>query len=225
MRGVEVEGVDHVGIAQWFEKHQLVLARPIRAARKDCVLGRALAHGRGQFCLNPIPAVAIRHFGLVEDLKEDELRIPTCIMVGEGFPEIRELGNEPVLFQPGFEIALRVQIEDDGKPLVEDHLHRGIEVREIFGREVVGMIGGEHGLRIHAQANVIESERLDERDVGCAGPGLKMLLGVSLAVVDLREPRTQVDPPLEMRPPRLSYCAEWPWVLRLDLCEEQQKDS
>src|SRR5215472_18216254 len=86
-----------------------------------------------------------------------------------------------------------MHVEFDGESGVENHLHGGVEVAVVFGG-AVGLAGGvHHGLGIDAETNVIESGGLDESDVGGGGPGLEVFLGVSLGVVDLREPFAEID--------------------------------
>src|SRR5262249_1379686 len=55
-----------------------------------------------------------------------------------------------------------------------------------------------HRRRIHAQPHMIESHRLDKSDVVVRDPGGKMFFGISLGIVNLREPLAQVDPAPQM---------------------------
>src|SRR3954471_8632883 len=77
--------------------------------------------------------------------------------------------------------------------MIEDHFYSRIEIAEIFGRKFVTTVVADHRLGVHAQTDVIESHRLNKRDVVGGSPVFKMLFGVALGIVNLRKPLAQVN--------------------------------
>jgi hypothetical protein len=114
----------------------------------------------------------------------------------------------------GFEIALGMKIDGHRQTLVQDHLHGSVQITEIVGGKLICMAVPEHGLRIHAEPDVIESHGLDQRDVLRRHPGFKMLFGISLGIVNLGEPVTGVDPMLQMGQTPLRHACSRSCVLR-----------
>ena len=109
-------------------------------------------------------------------------------------PEIGEAFDEVVfLRQSCLEIGVGMHVELDGQARVENHLHRRVEIAEIFRAAVAATRGVHHRLRIHAEPHMIEPGGLDQRNVRRGGPGFEMFLGVSLGIVDLREPFAEID--------------------------------
>ena len=86
-----------------------------------------------------------------------------------------------------------MDVDHHRQALIEDHLHGGVQVAEIVVWDTVGLAAAKHGLRIDAQANVVEVHGLDQRDVLSGVPGVEVLFGVALRVVNLGEPFAEVD--------------------------------
>ncbi len=85
-----------------------------------------------------------------------------------------------------------MHVDFDGETGVENHLDRGIEIAEQFCAAVAMACGVHERLRIHAEANMVESGRLDQRDVEGCGPGLEVFFCVPLGIVDLGEPSAEI---------------------------------
>ena len=66
-----------------------------------------------------------------------------------------------MLHQALLELALRMHIDDDGEAVVENHLHRGVEIAQIIRGDAIGLLAPEHRLRIHTQPYMVESHVLD----------------------------------------------------------------
>ena len=86
-----------------------------------------------------------------------------------------------------------MHIEFDRESGVKNHLHRRIEIAVVLRRAVRSLCGVHHWLRIDAEADVIESRGLNQRDVGGCRPRLEVFFGVSLGIVNLREPFAEID--------------------------------
>jgi len=194
VRLVEMEVVNDIGIKQWLEKNEFIIIRPTCPGRDDRVLWRALTRGSDQLRLHSVPAIAVGKLGLVQDLQEYALLVPGRIVPGQRAPEIGELVHQSVFFsQPRLEVTLRMHINHHSEPLIQNHLHRGVEVAKIFGGDLIGPTLGEHGLRIDAQAHVIKAHRFDQGNVAGGAPVLKMLFGVTAFVVNLSKPLARID--------------------------------
>src|SRR5271170_1985908 len=113
-------------------------------------------------------------------------------MPRHGAPEIGEALDEIVFLETGFEIGVGMYVEFNGEARVENHFYRGIEGAEIFGG-AAALVCVHDGLRVYAEAHVVEAHRLDQRDVGSGGPGLEMFFRVTLRIVDLREPFAEIN--------------------------------
>src|ERR1700730_18205301 len=124
-------------------------------------------------------------------------------MRGQRPPKIGKLLHKfIVLRQPRLEIALRMQVDYDRQPVIEDHLQCRIERPQILRRDFIRLAQIKHWLRLHAQTHVIEAPHRYDRDVLDGRPSLKMLRRVAALVIHLREPLTGVDPPPQsLRPP------------------------
>src|ERR1700735_1763754 len=117
MRRIKMKAVNHIRIAQWFEKNQLIVIGPARPARDHRVPRSAFANGRSQFRLHSIPAVSIGKLRLVQNFTETSLRIPRKIMPSHRPPEVAELLHETVVLrQPRLKIAGRMQIDHYRQP-------------------------------------------------------------------------------------------------------------
>ena len=148
---------------------------------------------RRQFGLNSVPAVTVSQLGFVQNLNENAIGIVTRIVLRQRPPVIGKLLNEAVVRQLRFEIAIRMNVDDYRKAVIEDHLHRGIQIIQIIVRNFIGMAVAKHRRGIHAQADVIKSHCFYQRNVRVGGPVLKMLRRVSLRIVNLGKPFAQVN--------------------------------
>ena len=54
-----------------------------------------------------------------------------------------------------------MNINDHRQALVENHLHRGVEIAQIIRGDAIGLLAPEHRLRIHTQPYMVESHGLD----------------------------------------------------------------
>ena len=95
-----------------------------------------------------------------------------------------------------------MHVEFDSQACVENHLHRRIEIAEIFRAAVPMPHGVHHRLRIDAEPHMIKPGGLDQRDVTGSSPGFKVFLRVSLGIVDLRKPLAEIDPMPNVREAR-----------------------
>src|ERR1700722_3966760 len=192
MRLVKMKNVDHIWIAKRLEENHVVVIVPARSGGDDRVRGRSLADRRGYLRLHSIPAVGVTHFRLVQNLKEHAILIPRRIVPRHGAPEIGEALDKVVFLEARFEIGVRMHVELYGKARVEDHFYSRIERAEIFGSAAVPARFHD-GLRVYAEAYVVEAHGLDQCDVGGGGPVLEMFFRVSLGIVDLREPFAEIN--------------------------------
>ena len=115
-------------------------------------------------------------------------------MCGQRPPEIGKLLDGVIVFcQLLLEVAFRVDVDHNRQPAVEDHLDRVIQKTKIVRTNGGRTIQGKQGLRIHAQAHVIETHRLYEGNVFRGDRSFEVLLGVTLGIIDLRKPSAGVD--------------------------------
>ena len=199
VRLVEVKCVDDVGVAQGLEKNQVVVIGPVRAGGDDGVLRGAFADRGGELGLDAVPAIAVATLRLIEDFEEDAVGIEIRVVGGQRAPEIDEaLDGVIVAGKLLFEIIIRVDRQLHRQALIEDHLHRGVEVREIVGSDLIGLLGMEHGPWIHGQADVVEAHGANQRDVLGGNGGVKVFFGVAGWVGELREPIAQIDAVAQM---------------------------
>ncbi len=91
--------VYHIRIAQRLDKNQFIIVRPPGACRDNRVLRSPFANRRRQLRLHSVPAVTIGKLGLVQNFKEDALRIPCGIMPRQRSPEVGELLHKTVVFR------------------------------------------------------------------------------------------------------------------------------
>jgi hypothetical protein len=189
-----MEIVDEIGIAQGFEEHQIVVVRPARPRRNDGVDWGSLTNRSHQLRLHAIPAITVRHFRFVENFEKDMIRVPGRVVCGQHPPEIGKLLDRVIVFcQLLLEVAFRVDVDHNRQPAVEDHLDRLIQKTKIVRTKVGRTIHGKQGLRIHAQAHVIEAHRLYEGNVFRGDRSFEVLLGVTLGIIDLGKPSAGVD--------------------------------
>src|SRR5581483_485488 len=121
-------------------------------------------------------------------------------MPGKSAPEISELLDKIVaLREIILEIAAGMQVQDDRKAFVKDHLYGRIKIREILGGNFVCVTRDEHRFGIDHQTHMVESHCLDQRDIFRRRVALKMFPGVTLRVSDLVEPSAEIDTMAEMR--------------------------
>ena len=114
-------------------------------------------------------------------------------------PEIGELLDKLVVVRQFLlEVRIRVDVDDYCEPLIQNHLDRGIQISQVVLGNSVCLFAAEHWLWIDAQPDMIELHRLDQGDVLRRGPRFKVLLGVGLLVIHLREPFAQVDAVAQM---------------------------
>ena len=202
MRLVKVENINDVGVGERLEEDQIIVVVPARPRGNDGVRRSRSPDRRGQLRFHAVPAIPILHLGLVQDFEEYPFRIPRHIMLRHHAPEVGEAGDEVVFLQARLEIGIGVHIELDRQAGIENHLHRRVEIPEIFRRAALPLRRVHQGLRVHAQPHMVESQRLDERDVGRGIPALKVFFRISLGIVNLREPLTQVDAAAKVRKAR-----------------------
>jgi hypothetical protein len=110
-------------------------------------------------------------------------------MLCHGTPEIRKALHKIVFFcQPCLEIRVGMHIQLDRQAGIKNRLDRCIEISKILSRPAATSSSVHHRLRIHAQPHMVESSRLDQRNIGSCGPTLKVFFRISPRVVHLREP-------------------------------------
>ena len=102
-----------------------------------------------------------------------------------------------------------MHVDLDRQPRVQNHFDGGVEISQIFLAAVVMPGCIHHRLRVHAEPHMIEARRLDQRNVGRRGPGLRVFFRVSLRIINLREPGTQIDPVPNVRQTRRRNRGEW----------------
>jgi len=118
-------------------------------------------------------------------------------------PEVGEfLHKAVVLGEPCLEVALRMQIDHHRHPLIQNHLHRGVEIAKVLRGNLVGPVARHQWLRIHAQAHMIESHGLDQSDIFGRRPALEVFLRVPALVINLREPLAGINSMSQTRHPR-----------------------
>ena len=110
-------------------------------------------------------------------------------------PKIRKLLHKFIVRGQFFlEIRIGVHVDDHRQSLIQNHLHRRIQISQVIRRNLVRLLASEHRLRIHAQPYVVKPHSLDQGDVLRGIPRFKMFFRVSLLVIHLREPFAQIDP-------------------------------
>src|SRR5260221_14740944 len=87
MRLVEVKVVDHVAIRQRLKREKVGDAGVVGAGGDDRVARGGIANGCGKAGLNTGPAISIVDFRLVENLKEDTLRVAIGVVRGQPSPK------------------------------------------------------------------------------------------------------------------------------------------
>src|SRR5689334_21168099 len=102
-----------------------------------------------------------------------------------------------------------MQVDFDREPSVEDHLYRRIQIAVVLRSAIRLSRRVQHRLRIHAQADVVKSGGLDERDVRGCCPVLEMFFRISARVVHLGKPLAQVDSVPNMRESRSGNSRSW----------------
>jgi hypothetical protein len=189
-----MEIVDDIGIAQRFEEHQIVVVRPARPRRNDGMDWGSLTNRAHQLRLDSIPAITVRHFRFVENFEKDTIRVPGRVVCGQHPPEIGKLLDRVIVScQLLLEVALRMDVDHNRQPAVEDHLDRVIQETKIVRTNGGRTIYGKQGLRIHAQAHVIETHRFYEGNVFRSDRSFEVFLGVTLGIIDLGKPPAGVD--------------------------------
>jgi hypothetical protein len=189
-----MEIVDDICIAQGFEEHQIVVVRPARPRRNDGVDGGSLTNRSQQLRLHSIPAIAVRHFRFVENFEKDMIRVPGRVVCGQHPPEIGKLLDGVIAFgQLLLEVAFGVDVDHNRQPAVEDQLDRVVQKTKIVRTNGGRTVHGVQGLRIHAQAHVIETHRLDEGNIFRGDRSFEVFLGVTLGIIDLGKPSAGVD--------------------------------
>ena len=158
MRLVEMKVVDHVRIAHWLKENSSSSFDQRAPAAMMVFCGAPSRIANRQLCLHSIPAIAIGKLGLVQNFKENSLRIPGGIMLRQRSPEIRQLLHNAVIFcETRFEVALRMQIDDHSQLLIQNHLHSPIQISEVVGRNFVWVDGSPSsvaGLRSAARDRI-----------------------------------------------------------------------
>src|SRR5438046_1524367 len=91
-----------------------------------------------------------------------------------------------------------MHIQNNRKVLVQNHLHGRIQIAQIIRGNAISLVVNEHGLGIDREPNMVEIDRFDEGNILRRSPGVEMFFGVTLRVVDLREPVTEIDSVAEM---------------------------
>src|SRR5579884_503678 len=194
VRLVEMEIVDDVGIANRLNENEVIIVGPARAGDDDGVVRRSLPNGGNQTRLDAIPAVGIARFGFVEDFEEYKIGIEIRVMLREGAPEVGELFDKRVVLgEPFLEVGVGMHVQNDGQAVIQNHLDGGIQIGEIVCGDAIRLISAEHRSGVDAQPDVIEADITDELNILGRVPGLEMLLGVALGVVNLGKPFAEID--------------------------------
>src|SRR3979409_2288559 len=111
MRLVEMKNIDHVGIAQGFEEHEVIVVIPARTGGDDAMNRSGLPDGGCQLCFYAVPAIGILELGLIDDLEEASLRIPGRIVARDHAPEVGELLDKViVLGETRLEIRISMHV-------------------------------------------------------------------------------------------------------------------
>jgi hypothetical protein len=191
---VKMEIVDDIRIAQGFEEHQIVVVRPARPRRNDGVDWGSLTNRSHQLRLYSIPAITVRHFRFVENFEKHMIRVPGRVVCRQHPPEIGKLLDGVIVFcQLLLEVAFRMDVDHNRQPAVEDHLDRVIQKTKIVQTNGGRTIHGKQGLRIHAQAHVIETHRFYEGNIFRGNRSFEVFLGVTLGIIDLGKPSAGID--------------------------------
>ena len=175
-------------------EHEIVVIRPVRARCDDRFPRRAFADCGRESRLDAVPAVTILAAGLVENLEEDAIRIQRRPVPRQRPPEARELLDELIIRrQPLLEIRIGVDVDVHRQTLIEKHFHGGVELCQVIACNLIRLLFVKHRARIDAQADVIEFDRADLRDILRRDRSLEMLLCVRGGIGRSSEPLAQVD--------------------------------
>src|SRR6266853_893531 len=133
------------------------------------MLRRARANSGDEFPLHGKPAVAVFHHRLVDDFKKDAFGITSRQMLGQGPPEFTESFDLTIAaIQFFLELIRRMDINDDGQPLRQDHVKRMVEITEVVCFQSTWIVCIEEGCGLKSEANMIKADLSNERNVlGC----------------------------------------------------------
>ena len=87
-------------------------------------------------------------------------------MLRKSTPEISQLLNQViVLGQPVFELTVGMHVQYYGQTIRENGMHGLVQVIQVFLGNRIRLPCPKHGLRIDAEAHVVESHCLDQSNV------------------------------------------------------------
>src|SRR5919109_52959 len=125
-----------------------------------CVPGCSLADSGRQFDLYASPPIPVLQFRLIEDFEENQVRVRCRIVFRKSTPEIPELLNEGiVLGESSLEVRFWMHVQYYSQTIRKNGMHGIIEVIQILLGNGIRLPCPKHGLRINAEAHVVESHR------------------------------------------------------------------
>src|ERR1051325_7692026 len=160
--------------------------------RNDRVIRRRRSNGCDQFSLDAVPAITILDHRLVHHFEKHKLRIAPRQMRRKSAPELRErLDATLVVIHPQLELVTRMNIDDNSQAGSEDHVERTIDTLQVSAVEYrwIGRVG-EQRRGLDRKAHMVETHRLDQRDIRGGGMRFEPLFRVNGR---LREPVTEID--------------------------------
>src|SRR5258706_10973140 len=121
--------------------------------------GSARANGRDEFPLHAKPTIAIFHHRLIDNFKKDALRITRCQMLGQGSPEFTESFDLTIVaIQSLLEFIRRMDINDHGQSLRQDHVKRMVEIIEVVCFQSTWIVCIEERCWLEGKANMIKAD-------------------------------------------------------------------
>src|SRR5437660_5940084 len=117
-----------------------------------------------QLCLYALPAITIVKFRLVQNLERNKVRVRRRIVPSERPPIVPKLLDKTILrHQLLLKVTVGMNVNNHSQALIENHLHRNVEISEVIRWYTIGLSAPKHRLRIHAQPHVVESHSLYQR--------------------------------------------------------------
>src|SRR5215813_8751029 len=193
--------VNDVRIGVGLEKKHLRKAGPTMPTGDYRVVRSRRSDRRDQFSLNAVPAITVLNHWLVNHFEKHELRISLRQMRRKSAPKLCKRFNATLVsIHAQLELITRMNIDDDRQTSAKNHVERAVNVLQVSGVEYrrIWRIS-EQRRGFDRKAHVVETHRLDERDVLRGGVRFETLFRV---IWRLREPVTQVNSAAQTRESR-----------------------
>src|SRR5258706_2488335 len=130
------------------------------------MLRRARANSGDEFPLQGKPAVAVFHHRLVDDFKKDAFGITSRQMLGQSSPEFTESFDLTITaIQFFLEFIRRMDINDYGQLLRQNHVKRVVEITEVVCFQSTWIVCIEERCRLKSEAYMIKADLSNERNV------------------------------------------------------------